>query len=488
MTRESHKSSPVVQRVVFQLESKSKKVWATGTYESADTTTKAFKVYRGGRCALHKTPSMPTTYSDLRDKLIETGVLAVRTDHLELCADYIFDAVSAAASVILAGSYSGNRKWKTQDGKTLGEWLKEGPTNIDEEQDSTSDLAVVSSQESPSHSIMPSALGVPGITVSLQRTKKGVVATGTYDPSTKMLIVHRGARCTLHKTPSMASGYSNLRDNLIQDNVLVSRPTHYELSTDHTFNSASEAASVLLASSINGLKEWKLSDGRPLKACHMGDGAKAQLQREPRTDHTSTSAEICDDDRSSSRRLFYLSKRTGAKATGFFCDSEQLTGKFTVQSGAITPVEQKGSMNAGGDRSKIYNELIASGTIRVRDGVPTFQRDHEFSSCSEATDVLSRVSCSAGRDWRDATDTLLGDLRRQQRPHAGANTELHSTNELTPSEDTEPTEESAPGEESEPIEESMPRDLLERSEDQSVPDIAPTTVPVQPLLNYPDAF
>lgn len=66
-------------------------------------------------------------YADLRQKLIDQGVIGPKPDgsgRMHFTLDYAFSAPSAAASVIAGGNTSGTANWKTTIGITLGVYLK----------------------------------------------------------------------------------------------------------------------------------------------------------------------------------------------------------------------------------------------------------------------------------------------------------------------------------------------------------------------------
>ncbi len=65
-------------------------------------------------------------YRRLREHLIQIGVLALteNQDRYRFTRDHVFPSPSAAADVILCTSVPGPQVWKTEDGKTLKEWLE----------------------------------------------------------------------------------------------------------------------------------------------------------------------------------------------------------------------------------------------------------------------------------------------------------------------------------------------------------------------------
>ena len=80
----------------------------------SDVNPTAYEAFTGG-------------YADLRQKLIDQGVIAPNPDgsgKLQFTLDYAFSAPSAAASVIAGGNTSGTANWKTKIGITLGDYLR----------------------------------------------------------------------------------------------------------------------------------------------------------------------------------------------------------------------------------------------------------------------------------------------------------------------------------------------------------------------------
>jgi hypothetical protein len=58
---------------------------------------------------------------DLRQELINNGVLALQGAFLQFTQEYTFSAPSTAASAVLGRSANGRIEWKAADGRTLKE-------------------------------------------------------------------------------------------------------------------------------------------------------------------------------------------------------------------------------------------------------------------------------------------------------------------------------------------------------------------------------
>lgn len=83
-------------------------------------------------------------------------------------------------------------------------------------------------------------------------------ATGVAGSGTDF-IVKAGSRISADTTPSCHSTYLAMRNDLIQQGVIVNRI----FTRDHTFDSVSAAAVVVGGRSANGRKEWATLDGQP---------------------------------------------------------------------------------------------------------------------------------------------------------------------------------------------------------------------------------
>lgn len=64
----------------------------------------------------------PSSYSNLRKKLIHSSVLETFDGKTSFATDYAFSSPSAAAAVVANRSTNGRTSWKTADGKTYAEW------------------------------------------------------------------------------------------------------------------------------------------------------------------------------------------------------------------------------------------------------------------------------------------------------------------------------------------------------------------------------
>lgn len=82
--------------------------------------------------------------------------------------------------------------------------------------------------------------------------KKGVVATGY--PVAGGFRVLKGSTISRIEDPSCPDLYKNIRRDLFSNGILNSK---YEFTQDYVFTSISNAASVVLGGSRNGLRTWE---------------------------------------------------------------------------------------------------------------------------------------------------------------------------------------------------------------------------------------
>lgn len=81
-------------------------------------------------------------------------------------------------------------------------------------------------------------------------------------------VVCKGSAATPGTTPSLQTrnlGYYNLRQELVQNGILVLQGEAYIFSRDYTFSSPSAAATTVMGTSANGRTEWKTKKGMTLE-------------------------------------------------------------------------------------------------------------------------------------------------------------------------------------------------------------------------------
>ncbi|MFZ4521958.1 MAG: GIY-YIG nuclease family protein [Bacteroidales bacterium] len=82
-------------------------------------TSDGFVVLKGSRIAASTVTSMTQNYLNLRQQLIEKGLLKEDEKWIEFPEDYIFSSPSSAASIVLGRNANGLTEWKLPDGTTL---------------------------------------------------------------------------------------------------------------------------------------------------------------------------------------------------------------------------------------------------------------------------------------------------------------------------------------------------------------------------------
>jgi hypothetical protein len=58
-------------------------------------------------------------YGQLRDRLVQEGILVADGDHVRLTKSHLFDSPCAAASVLSGGNKNGRTEWRNAAGRTL---------------------------------------------------------------------------------------------------------------------------------------------------------------------------------------------------------------------------------------------------------------------------------------------------------------------------------------------------------------------------------
>lgn len=99
---------------------------ATGK-ESAD----GFVVLAGAAVRPTTSSSMHKFMADVRQSLIEEGVIHTTSDGLQFARDYVFKSPSTAAAVVLGRNANGRIEWKDAHGKTLKEIQTEAVAKSD---------------------------------------------------------------------------------------------------------------------------------------------------------------------------------------------------------------------------------------------------------------------------------------------------------------------------------------------------------------------
>lgn len=93
---------------------------ARGANAFGTTVSDGFKVFKGSLFASSVSDSYQQGYLNLRNELIEEGLLVIKEDGvLYLVSDYTFSSASTAAALVLGRSANGLTEWKTAGGNLL---------------------------------------------------------------------------------------------------------------------------------------------------------------------------------------------------------------------------------------------------------------------------------------------------------------------------------------------------------------------------------
>jgi hypothetical protein len=69
----------------------------------------------------------------------------------------------------------------------------------------------------------------------------------------------------------MQKALINIRQKLIDDSIVIKSEDNFIFEKDHEFSSPSTAAAIVMGRNANGLKEWKLKNGKTLKEFETSD-------------------------------------------------------------------------------------------------------------------------------------------------------------------------------------------------------------------------
>jgi hypothetical protein len=96
-----------------------------------------FVVFKGSRARKELAPSAVTLVTNLRQPLIDDGILTEDKQQYLFTEDYLFPTPSTAAKVVLGRSANGWDEWKNKNEKTLSEVKREPPLEADDIDDFT---------------------------------------------------------------------------------------------------------------------------------------------------------------------------------------------------------------------------------------------------------------------------------------------------------------------------------------------------------------
>ena len=90
------------------------------TEAQGEDRSRGFLVFEGAVGRKMKRVMIPG-YEQLRDRLLQEGILVEDGENVKLTKSHLFDSPSAAASVLSGGNKNGRTEWRDADGRTLKE-------------------------------------------------------------------------------------------------------------------------------------------------------------------------------------------------------------------------------------------------------------------------------------------------------------------------------------------------------------------------------
>lgn len=100
-------------------------------------------------------------------------------------------------------------------------------------------------------------------------------AAGRGKRVTDGFVVFEGSDVASSTVPSFPKGFSSLREELIENEIIKEDQGRFTLATDYLFSSPSAAAAVVMGRSANGLLEWKDKSGKSIKDIESAEIEKA---------------------------------------------------------------------------------------------------------------------------------------------------------------------------------------------------------------------
>ncbi len=116
---EKRESRPLRKQNIFYIKA------ARGANAQGEPTSEGFLVMKGSHAAGSTVASMTSSFVNLRNKLIDQGVLNHVNDIYEFPEDFIFSSSSTAATIVLGRNANGLTEWKLKDGTSLKQFEEE---------------------------------------------------------------------------------------------------------------------------------------------------------------------------------------------------------------------------------------------------------------------------------------------------------------------------------------------------------------------------
>ncbi|WP_439505520.1 GIY-YIG nuclease family protein [Sediminibacterium sp.] len=97
-----------------------------GADAMGEPTSEGFVVFKGSKASATTVNSISIPFLNLRESLIDKGILQLTEDVLVFTEDYVFSSPSTAAVMVMGRNANGPLEWKLINGKTLKEFETNG--------------------------------------------------------------------------------------------------------------------------------------------------------------------------------------------------------------------------------------------------------------------------------------------------------------------------------------------------------------------------
>ncbi len=84
------------------------------------------------------------------------------------------------------------------------------------------------------------------------------------------IVVLQNSRVAINVDDAFPLPLKNLRSKLIKEEIIVQKDGQFLFDIEYLFSDPSTAASIVMGTDADGLKEWKTRDGKSLKDIETG--------------------------------------------------------------------------------------------------------------------------------------------------------------------------------------------------------------------------
>lgn len=77
-------------------------------------------------------------------------------------------------------------------------------------------------------------------------------------------VIFKGSKCNIKEVNSIQYHVKKLRENLLDEGILIQKEKVFEFASEYVATSPSSAAAIVLGRSANGWREWKYKNGKTL--------------------------------------------------------------------------------------------------------------------------------------------------------------------------------------------------------------------------------